>query len=56
MYLFNPASTTYVKHFISTTQRMYYSSVYTQINERNSILIPLIVDAIQFSITGNNIK
>ena len=56
MYLFNPASTTYVKHFISTTQRMDYSSVaYTNQWACGGYLnTTSAVDAIQFSMVSGN--
>ena len=57
MYLFNPSSTTFVKHFLTDTQRMDYSSQgYTNrwlssgyMNSTSA------VDAIQFSMVSGNI-
>ena len=57
MYLFNPSSTTFVKHFLTDTQRMDYSSQgYTNrwlssgyMNNTSA------VDAIQFSMVSGNI-
>ena len=54
MYLFNPSSTTFVKHFITNTQRMDYSSAgYTnQWLSAGYMNTTSAVDAIQFSMVS----
>ena len=56
MWLFNPSSTTYVKHYIANTQRMDYSSVgYTnQWLSAGYMNTTSAVDAIQFSMVSGN--
>jgi len=53
--LFNPSSTTFVKHFISQTNNYYYSNYFMSWYVAGYCNVTAAIDGVQFTFEGGNI-